>query len=69
MLVIANRELVLEQISMATKKLHYAFPLRFCAFIWSNITPVHSLLLSKEVEVREWSHKFLEACARISKYV
>lgn len=62
-----NRDLVLDQIRQSTQKMQNGtFPAKFCAFIWADITPVHSLLSSKEPEVREWSRAFLEASSKLN---
>jgi len=60
-----HKQQVLEQIRVSTRKLRDCFPSRFCAFVWGDVTPVHSLLFSSEREVREWSHEFLEASGKI----
>jgi len=61
----ANSHLVLEQIVISTRKMATNFPLKFCSYMWTDVTAVHALAHSKLPQIREWNRVFLEASAKI----
>jgi hypothetical protein len=60
-----TQQMLLEQIEQSTMKMRGVFPLRFCSYMWMDVSPAQSSFIhSRFPEVQRWSYTFLEASSK-----